>query len=132
MRVIRNLLKEVTKKQCMEFGQVCALAAMFFALYFKNDHYVIVAFVLLLITIIVPIILYPFAVLWFGLSKLLSAVSPAIMMGILFFLIVMPVGIFRRLLGKDTLQLKQFKKGRGSVLTDRDHLYTEDDLLHTF
>jgi polyferredoxin len=122
----------VTKKQCMEFGQVATLAALVFALHFKNDHFVIAAFVLILVTIVLPIIFYPFAFLWFGLSKLLSVISPAIILGILFFLVVTPVGLLRRLLGKDSMKLKQFKKDRHSVMIDRNHLYTETDLLFTF
>lgn len=132
MRVIKNLLNEITKKQCAEFGQAGTLAILFLALHFKNEHYEVFAFVLLLVSLIIPIILYPFAVIWFGLSKLLSVLSPAIIMGILFFLIVTPVGLFRKLLGKDTLRLRQFKKGKESVMINRDHVYTKTDLLHTF
>ena len=121
-----------TKKQCMEFGQVATLAALIFALRFKNEHFVIAACVLILVTIVLPIIFFPFAFLWFGLSRLLSLVSPVIIMGMLFFLVVTPVGLFRRLLGKDSMRLKQFKKNKQSVMINRDHLYTESDLLHTF
>jgi hypothetical protein len=122
----------ITKKQCMEFGQVATMAALIFALHFKNDQFVIAAFVLILVTIVVPIIFYPFAVLWFGLSKLLSIVSPAIILGILFFLVITPMGLFRRLLGKDSMKLKQFKKNKHSVMIERNHLYTGTDLLFTF
>ena len=122
----------ITKKQCMEFGQVATMAALIFALHFKNDQFVIAAFVLILVTIVLPIIFYPFAVLWFGLSKLLSIVSPAIILGILFFLVVTPVGLLRRLLRKDSMKLKQFKKDKHSVMIERNHLYTGTDLLFTF
>jgi hypothetical protein len=132
MRVIKELSLKITKKQCMEFGQVATLAVLFFALKFKNDHFVIAAFLLMLITILVPVVFYPFALPWFGLSKLLSVISPAIILTILFFLIVTPVGLFRKLLGKDSMRLKQFKKDRHSVMINRDHLYTGADLLNTF
>ncbi|MDB4902940.1 MAG: hypothetical protein JWQ63_2221 [Mucilaginibacter sp.] len=122
----------VTKKQCMEFGQVATLTALVLALHLKNDHFVIAAFVLILVTILLPIMFYPFAVLWFGLSELLGIVSPAIILGVLFFLVVTPVGLFRRLLGKDSMKLKQFKKDKHSVMINRNHLYTETDLLFTF
>lgn len=116
----------------MEFGQVAALACIFFAIRFKSDHFVNAALVLSLITILMPILFYPFAVIWFGLSKLLSSVSPVIIMAFLFFLFVVPVGLYRRITGKDSLRLKQFKKGGQSVMTERNHTYTEADLLHTF
>lgn len=122
----------ITKKQCMEFGQVATLTVLILALHYKNDHLVAAAFALILITIVLPIIFYPFAVVWFGLAELLSMVSPAIVLTIIFFLIVTPVGLIRKLLGKDNMRLKQFKKSRQSVMIDRNHLYTESDLLHTF
>jgi hypothetical protein len=132
MKAAKKFSSRIAKKQCMEFGQVATLLALIFALYYKNDHLVAVAFVLILVTIVLPIIFYPFAVVWFGLSELLSIVSPAIILTIIFFLIVTPVGLIRRLLGKDSMQLKQFKKNRQSVMIDRNHLYTKSDLLHTF
>jgi hypothetical protein len=132
MKIAKKITLKVTKKQCMEFGQVATLAVLLFALRYKNDHLVIAAFVLILITIVLPIIFYPFAVVWFGLSELLGTVGPAVILTIIFFLIVTPVGLTRRLLGKDSLRLKQFKKSRQSVMINRDHLYTESDLLHTF
>ncbi len=65
-RTIMNSLKKifsgVTKKQSAEFGQVTILAAIFFPLYLKENNFVIAAFILTLITILAPIIFYPFAV----------------------------------------------------------------------
>jgi energy-coupling factor transporter transmembrane protein EcfT len=132
MKAFEKFAAGITKKQCMEFGQVSTLAAIVCALYFKNHQFVTISLILIIITIIIPIIFYPFAVLWFGLSKLLSLISPVVLLTIIFFLIVTPVGLFRRLLGKDTLKLKQFKKSKQSVMIIRNHLYTETDLLHTF
>lgn len=132
MTATKKFSVKITKKQCMEFGQVATLTVLIFALHYKNDHLVAVAFVLILATIVIPIIFYPFAIIWFGLSELLSTVSPAIILAIIFFLIVTPVGLIRRLLGKDSMRLKQFKKNKQSVMIDRNHLYTAPDLLHTF
>ena len=132
MKTFRKFAAGITKKQCMEFGQVGTLTAIVCALYFNAHQFVTVALILIIITIIIPIVFYPFAVVWFGVSKLLSLVSPAILLAVVFFLIVTPVGLLRRLLGKDSLRLKQFKKSKQSVMVTRDHLYTQTDLLHTF
>jgi hypothetical protein len=123
----------VTRKQCTEFGQVAVLVALLGALYFKNDHTLILtALLLILLTIVVPTVFYPFAVAWFGLAKLLAAVVPSVVLGILFFLMVTPLGLVRWMLGRDALRLRQFKKGRSSVMNNRDHVYTEADLKDTF
>ncbi|MDF2433891.1 MAG: hypothetical protein JWP44_3522 [Mucilaginibacter sp.] len=132
MAITKKFLTKITKKHCMEFGQVATLVILFLALRYKNDQLITAAFGLLLASIVLPIILYPFAVVWFALSELLSIVSPPIILTIIFFLVVIPVGLIRRLLGKDSMRLKQFKKSKQSVMIERDHLYTGADLLHTF
>ncbi|KAA2243606.1 hypothetical protein F0L74_14055 [Chitinophaga agrisoli] len=69
---------------------------------------------------------------WVKFGELLGAVNSRIILGIVFCLVVVPVACCRRLARKDPLQLRQFKKGRGSVMQPRDHTFTREDLLHTF
>lgn len=123
---------EITKKRSIEFGLVTILIAIFLAIYLKESYFVIAAFFLALITIIIPSILSPFAALWFGLSKILGAVTSLVLLTIVFFVIVIPVGLVRRFMKKDSLKIDQFKKSTTSVMVDRDHLYTSEDLLDTF
>jgi saxitoxin biosynthesis operon SxtJ-like protein len=80
------------------------------------------------LNMIVPQIYRPIAVLWLGLSDLLGAVVPKIMLGILFFIVVTPIGLFRRMLGKDALKLRVFKGGESSVMLQRNHLFVAQDL----
>jgi hypothetical protein len=132
MRKMKKLFAGVTKKQSMEFGQLAILVTLFRTLCFPEINFIIIAFILTLLTMIVPSVFYPFAVVWSGLSKILNAVSSRIMMALVFFLFVIPVGIGRKWLGVDNLKLRQFKKSRESVMINRDHWYTEKDLEHTF
>ncbi|WCT10409.1 hypothetical protein [Mucilaginibacter jinjuensis] len=122
----------IKKQQCVEFGQVAILVVLFFALKYKTAIWVDVAFSLALVTVLIPYLFFPFAFLWLGLSKILSVVGPVILMPIIFFVVVMPVGLFRKLMGNDNLKLRQFKKASGSVMHVRDHVFTQDDLIHTF
>jgi hypothetical protein len=69
---------------------------------------------------------------WVALGKGLNLVSQTILLALVYFLIVVPTGLIRRLAGVDTLRLRQFKKSRNSVLTTRNHSYTGDDLKNTF
>lgn len=130
---MKTRVTSVTRKQCMEFGQVSVLGALLAALYFKDDQALILtALLLILVTIVVPTVFYPFAVVWFGLAKVLAAIVPPIVLGILFFVMVTPLGLVRRMLGRDALRLRQFKKGSSSVMNNRDHVYTDADLTDTF
>ena len=130
--MFRQGFKRITKKQCAEFGQVVVLICILLALYQKDNRFVTAAFWFLLTTIIFPFIYYPFAVIWFGFSAILSKISSFLILNILFFILVVPVGLFRKLLGRDPLKIKQFKKARNSVMTERNHLYESTDLVNTF
>ena|ERR1700730_447526 len=129
---LMKVFKKVSGRQCSEFGQAAVLICIFLALYVKDNHYVTAAFWLLLLTILIPNIFYPFAVLWFGLSTILGKVSSFVILNVIFFFLVFPMGFFRRLLGKDILKLKKFKTGRNSVMIERNHLYEAVDLINIF
>ncbi|HEX9509628.1 MAG TPA: hypothetical protein VF939_04040 [Puia sp.] len=129
---MEKLFGGVTKKQSTEFGQLAILLVLFRTLYIPDRNWIVLAFALTLLTMILPSVFYPFAVVWSGLSKLLNAISSRIMMGLVFFGIVVPVGLVRKWMGSDPLKVKQFKKGRESVMTSRDHAYTGKDLENTF
>jgi len=123
---------ETEKKQTVEFGIVAILVVCVFAFWLNTKFLILTAIILCLLTLSVPVIFYPFAVLWFGLSSILSRIASAILLGLVFFLIVTPMGQIRKLFGKDTLRLKQFKKGTRSVMTSRDHTFTAADMADSF
>jgi hypothetical protein len=129
---IRKIFIGITKKQCVEFGLVTILASIFLSIYFKQNNFVISSFFLTLITIIVPIVFYPFAAVWFWFSKILSAIGSRVLLTIVFFTVVTPVGLIRRILKRDSLKIDQFKKSKKSVMIDRDHLYTAEDFTNAF
>jgi hypothetical protein len=131
-KTIKQAFAPVTRQQCTEFGLVVILVLAFLAFYRKQISYTGIIVVASLLTIIVPLIFYPLALLWFGIANLLKPISSAILLTLIFLIVVVPVGFIRRLLGRDSLKIKQFKKSRQSVLHNRDHVYEKEDLLHTF
>ncbi|MEJ0081909.1 MAG: hypothetical protein WDM78_13395 [Puia sp.] len=132
MEIIKKIFKKVSRKQCSEFGQVAVLICIFLALYQKNDHYIRPAFLLLLITILFPYFFYPVAVCWFGLSTILGRISSFIILNILFIVLVIPMGLFRKISGRDIFKIETIQKSRNSVMTERNHLFASEDLEHTF
>jgi hypothetical protein len=132
MAWIHDIFKRATKTESRETGQVAALACLVGAIYSGYESWVIAAFVLLLVSLTIPGLFYPFAVVWFGLSRLLQRMMSPLLLSVIFFLVVTPVGLCRRWLGRDSLRLREFKKSRKSVMHIRNHTYTKDDLSHTF
>ena len=71
----------------------------------------IIALIFLLVTIIKPILLEPLNKLWIKFGNLLGKIVSPIVMAIIFFTIMTPIGLFMRLKGSDLLKLK-FSKNK--------------------
>jgi hypothetical protein len=91
-----------------------------------------VSVALLLITMIWPNAFRPLATLWFGLSHVLSNVVSRVILTVLFFLVVTPIGLIRRVLGADALQLKKWKRGPDSVFVVREGVIQDKDLVNPY
>lgn len=87
--------------------------------------------ILLAAMIHAPLFHWP-ARIWFGLSHLLGGIVSKILLVIIFFLIVTPIALIRRLSGRDSLQLSQWKRDGGSVFVVREHTYAADDLTKPY
>ena len=63
---------------------------------------------------------------WNKLSLLLGRISNTLLLTLIFFLVLTPVGLFRRLLGKGGML--RIRDGQRSNFTDREHSFTKKDL----
>ena len=66
----------------------------------------IISFIFLILGILNSKILTPLNKLWFKFGIFLGKIVSPIIMGIIFFFVVTPIGILMRVLGKDVLNLK--------------------------
>jgi hypothetical protein len=124
--------REITLDQARDTGQAMALLCLIILIFFKQASFAGITLIVLLVNMLRPQLYKPLAKWWFALSNLLSRIIPRILLGILFYLMVTPVGLLRRVLGKDPLQLKKWKKGRESVLRERDHTLSAKDIINPF
>ena len=69
----------------------------------------IVSIIFLVLGLVNSNILNPLNKLWFKFGIFLGKIISPFVMGIIFFLVVTPIGIFMRLLGKDLLKLRYNK-----------------------
>ncbi|HTE30421.1 MAG TPA: hypothetical protein VK666_08615 [Chryseolinea sp.] len=122
----------VDKRQCVEFGLLSILVTLISASISHNTSIVTVGIVLVLITMLLPVAFYPFAFVWFKLVRLMSILGPWILLSIVFYLVVTPMGALRKLQGKNSMRRREFKRSTESVMQTRDHLYNKEDFLHMF
>jgi len=66
----------------------------------------IISMIFLILGLLKSKILTPLNILWFKFGILLGKIVSPLIMGAIFFLVVTPIGIIMRLLGKDILNLK--------------------------
>lgn len=120
--------KKITQDQSRDTGMAMVLLFLLLAVSPKRHGYLIVAIALQVVNMIVPQMFRPVAVVWLGFSGLLGEVVPKILLSVVFFLVVTPIGVLRRLAGKDALKLRVFKGDQDSAMLERNHLFIGRDL----
>ena len=94
------------------FGIVFASVFLIITLYplLNNENIrawaLIISLIFLILGLLNSSLLTPLNKIWFKFGILLSKIFSPIIMGVIFFLVVSPIGIFMRILGKDLLNLK--------------------------
>jgi len=121
-------LLSATPEQAKDTGLALALLCLLIIQVRHTYKLVPLAIVLLIITMAWPRAFQPLAGLWFGLAHLLGTVMSKVILSVLFFVLVTPIGLIRRLLGADSLQLKKWKKSQDSVFLVRADLVNKKDL----
>ena len=109
-------MDEIKISSNRSFGIVFFIVFLLIALYpllKDNDLRIwalVISFIFLILGLINSKILTPLNRLWFKFGLLLGKFISPLIMGIIFFVVVTPIGIIMRLLKKDLLNLKYNKK----------------------
>ena len=119
---------KATTDQCKDTGMAITLIFLLLVPLTKQYDLIYWAIGVQVLNMVKPQIYGPAAIVWFKLSELLGTVVSKIVLSILFLIVVTPVGLLRRAVGKDSLKLKSFKKGHGSVMETRNHTFSADDI----
>ena len=102
----------------IKIGSNRSFGIVFFAVFFiiaiyplLNDGSVrlwslIISIIFLILGLLNSKILSPFNKIWFKFGLLLGKIVSPVVMGFIFFIIVTPIGLLMRILGKDLLNLK--------------------------
>jgi polyferredoxin len=127
-RMMKYFPKTISKKQATDTGMAFVLILLLIGLFSGDALYYKIAIPVLIINMIFPSVYNPMAVLWLGFSMLLGTVVSKFLLGAVYIVLVLPIGLIRRFAGKDSLQLKKFKKGNESVMTDRNYTFKAADI----
>jgi hypothetical protein len=108
------------------------LILLLLGLFTKNIIFYKIAIPVLVINMTVPMFYYFFAILWLGFSRLLGMIVSNILLTVIYVVMVIPVSLIRKIMGKDTLQLHEFKKGTNSVMKVRNYTFGPADIEKPF
>lgn len=134
------------KQSAMENQMICqnkmirekdtslAFSFLFLLIWFFT-HYNLLIYLSMLIIVtgmIFPFILRPLSCIWFWLASVLGHVSSTILLTFVWLVLVVPVGLLRRALGKDSLNLKKWHRNTDSVFVKRSHTFTAEDIANPY
>ena len=120
--------EKLSSDKCRDSGLALALVCLIGFQAWKLPILIPAAILTLIAAMTWPPVFRPFARLWFGLSEGLGAVASRVILTALFFLLVLPVGLTRKILGKDPMRREIWKKGNESVFRLRNHRFVGKDL----
>ena len=122
------MFKDLNKAK--DTGQALVLLFLIVFLATANRLWLFSALAVLVVNMTCPIVFGPAAVVWFGFAELLGAVVSRILLTLVFFFLVLPVGFLRSLTGSDPMRLKEWKRTPDdSVFVERKHLYRPEDIV---
>ena len=124
--------RKATPLQCRDTCLALSFLLLLIWFFTKNAHMVYAAMALLLLGMVFPRAMQAPARAWFGLSHLLGQVTSRLLFGIIWLLLVLPVGLIRRMLGKDALRLTLWKQGDASCFVTRAHVFRAEDLKNPY
>jgi len=120
------------RQRAVDTGMALTLICLIVGFIRGTTGWFALATAILVVNMTAPKVFGPAAKVWFGLSALLGAVMSKVILTIIYFLVLTPMGLMRRALGKDTLRLSDFKKGTDSVCVARTGPITPSDLKTPF
>jgi hypothetical protein len=121
-------VSKMTKDQSRDTGMAMVLLCLLLSVYLKQQQLVFAAIALHVVNMTLPQVYRPVAVVWLGLAHVLGMMMSKVLLSLVFFAIVTPVGVLRRLAGKDSLKLRAFKASEESVMLTRNHTFASIDI----
>lgn len=122
----------VTKKQNIDLGIVLTLVLLVSGLIFNIHLLFKIAVGTLLIAALFPVLYTPLSWVWFKLAVCIERIFSVVVLSFIFYPVVTPVGLLRRLFAKDAMHLNDFGKDRKSVFVEKEKSYDKNDIEHQF
>lgn len=122
----------VTSKECADTGMAMVLICLIGAWVTGDRGWLIGAIAALVVNMTWPTAYTLVAKVWLSFSHLLGTFMSKIILSLVFFVVLTPIALLRRMGGHDPMALRKWKKGNESVFETRDHTYTAQEIEQPF
>lgn len=123
---------DITAKDMSDSGQALVLILLIVFLFTGARGWLWFAVAALVLNMGWPAAYKGFALIWLNVSHVLGIVVSHVVMTLEYFLLVLPIGLVRRRMGKDAMALKKWRQGVDSVFVERNHTYKAEDLRNPY
>ncbi|MBF0201254.1 MAG: hypothetical protein HQK66_08065 [Desulfamplus sp.] len=123
---------KINIKESRDAGLALILIFLITDFFLKTIDLILPSIVILVFIMTVPIIFKPFAKVWFTLSHYLGIVTSKIILTLLFFIVITPVALTRRLFKADPLFLNGWNSGLTSAFKKEELCYKKSDIVHPY
>ena len=132
IKINEALLTKFSNKQLVDAGMALTLVFLIIGILSGREIFYKISISFLVTNMVVPKIFYPFALFWYNLSNVLGMIFPKILLTAVYIFLVVPIGGLRRIMNKDALALRKFKKGHGSVMKKKEYTFTREDVINPY
>ena len=119
-------------QQSKDAGLALVLILLIIYYFAKIDTLILPALVVLVLVMAIPKVFRPFAIIWFGFSHHLGNFVSKIILTLLFYIILVPISLIRRMLKADPLQLEIWQSSNNSAFKTYNHQYEKSDLKNPY
>jgi len=123
--------KKLTKLQIAQTSQLGGLLLLLCGIWYGNVTYYYLAVLILFSGLVYYRMFQPIASVWFGLATILSNLVSKLLLSIIFYLLVTPIGLIRKFAGNQMLR-SSFKKDQESVFKERNDKFEIEAMRRAF
>lgn len=122
----------MTSEMSSKAGLSFVLFFLFLEILFQTGYFYKIAFLMLILNLLAPKVLYPFTIMLTRLSKLIGKFISMFLLTFIYISLVVPVGVFRKIISKDLMQMRIFKKSSLSVMFTRNQTFNSTDIAKPY
>ena len=118
----------ITKAQSKDTSLAFILIFSILTLYKKELQFVYPALAFSLVSMTFPQLFKPLAFLWFGLAEVMGTIMSKILLSLVFFFVITPLTLLIKMMGVDSMRIKEWHNGKDTAFIDRNHQFGKADI----